>query len=58
VLLVIGVILSMFTAVSVTRALLGVISGRGIRLSARMMGVSKGSTASEKRGSRKAAGAR
>ncbi|MDP8953153.1 MAG: protein translocase subunit SecD [Actinomycetota bacterium] len=59
VLLVIGVILSMFTAVSVTRALLGVISGRGIRLSAGMMGVSKGSiAASERPGSRKAAGAR
>ncbi len=58
-LLVIGVILSMFTAVLVTRALLGVISGRGIiRLSAGMMGVSKGSTPSEKPGSRKAAGAR
>ncbi len=41
VLLVVGVILSMFTAVVVTRALLGVISGRGFHLSAPMMGVSK-----------------
>src|SRR5918998_2021940 len=41
VLLVVGVILSMFTAVAVTRALLGVISGRGFHLSAAMMGVSK-----------------
>ncbi|MBV9452735.1 MAG: protein translocase subunit SecD [Rubrobacter sp.] len=45
VLLAIGVILSMFTAVSVTRALLGVISDRGFHLSARMMGVSKESIA-------------
>jgi preprotein translocase subunit SecD len=41
VLLAIGVILSMFTAISVTRALLGVISERGFHLSAGMMGVSK-----------------
>ena len=41
VLLALGVILSMFTAISVTRALLGVISGRGFHLSASMMGVSK-----------------
>jgi preprotein translocase subunit SecD len=41
VLLAVGVILSMFTAVSVTRALLGVISDRGLHLSAGMMGVSK-----------------
>ena len=41
VLLVVGVILSMFTAVAVTRALLGVFSGRGFHLSAAMMGVSK-----------------
>ena len=43
VLLVVGVILSMFTAVAVTRALLGVISGRGFHLSAPMMGVSRNS---------------
>jgi preprotein translocase subunit SecD len=43
VLLSIGVILSMFTAIVVTRALLGVISGRGFHLSAGMMGVSKAS---------------
>ena len=41
VLLAVGVILSMFTAIAVTRALLGVISGRGTRLSPGMMGVSK-----------------
>jgi preprotein translocase subunit SecD len=41
VLLIVGVILSMFTAVAVTRALLGIISGRGFHLSAPMMGVSK-----------------
>jgi preprotein translocase subunit SecD len=41
VLLSIGVILSMFTAIVVTRALLGVISGRGFHLSPEMMGVSK-----------------
>ena len=41
VLLVIGVILSVFTAVLVTRALLGLLSGRGVQLSPGMMGVSK-----------------
>jgi preprotein translocase subunit SecD len=41
VLLSIGVILSMFTAIVVTRALLAVISGRGFHLSPAMMGVSK-----------------
>ena len=41
VLLSIGVMLSMFTAIVVTRALLGVISGRGFHLSPTMMGVSK-----------------
>jgi preprotein translocase subunit SecD len=59
VLLVIGVILSMFTAIAVTRALLGVISGRGFHLSAGMMGVSKGSIVGPgKQGSKKIAGAR
>ena len=43
VLLVIGVVLSMFTAIVVTRALLGLLSGRGVQLSPAMMGVSKGS---------------
>ncbi len=43
VLLAIGVVLSMFTAIVVTRALLGLLSGRGVHLSAPMMGVSKGS---------------
>jgi preprotein translocase subunit SecD len=41
VLLIIGVVLSMFTAIVVTRALLGVVSSRGFHLSAGMMGVSK-----------------
>ncbi len=41
VLLTIGVILSMFTAVVVTRALLGIVSSRGFHLSPAMMGVSK-----------------
>jgi preprotein translocase subunit SecD len=41
VLLSIGVVLSMFTAIVVTRALLGVISGRGFHLTPGMMGVSK-----------------
>ena len=45
VLLAIGVALSMFTAVLVTQALLGVISSRGFHLSAGMMGVSKKSIA-------------
>lgn len=40
-----GVVLSMFTAVAVTRALLGVVSGRGFGLSAGTMGVSKKSIA-------------
>jgi preprotein translocase subunit SecD len=41
VLLSVGVVLSMFTAIVVTRALLGVISDRGLHLSPEMMGVSK-----------------
>jgi preprotein translocase subunit SecD len=45
VLLTVGVVLSMFTAVVVTRALLGLLSGRGIHLSPGMMGVSKASIA-------------
>lgn len=45
VLLMVGVALSMFTAVLVTRALLGVISSRGFQLSAPMMGVPKASIA-------------
>jgi preprotein translocase subunit SecD len=45
VLLAIGVALSMFTAILVTQALLGVISGRGFHLTAGMMGVSKKSIA-------------
>jgi preprotein translocase subunit SecD len=59
VLLSVGVILSMFTAIAVTRALLGLISGRGIKLSPEMMGVSKGSISGpQKPGSREVAGAR
>ena len=57
VMLAIGVILSMFTAVSVTRALLGVISDRGFHLSAGMMGVSKESIGG-KRPAKETAGAR
>jgi len=41
VLLVIGVVVSMFTAVLVTRALLGLLSDRGVHLPPGMMGVSK-----------------
>lgn len=41
VLLAIGVVLSMFTAIAVTRALLGIISSQGMHLSPTMMGVSK-----------------
>jgi preprotein translocase subunit SecD len=48
VLLVIGVILSMFTAVVVTRALLGLLSGRGVHLSPAMIGVSKTSISAER----------
>jgi preprotein translocase subunit SecD len=47
VLLTVGVTLSMFTAVVVTRALLGLLSGRGIQLSPAMMGVSKKSIGAE-----------
>lgn len=45
VLLSLGVLLSMFTAIVVTRALLGLISSRGFHLSPAMMGVTKGSIA-------------
>src|ERR671914_689669 len=48
VLLAVGVVLSMFTAIAVTRALLGVISDRGFKLSAPMMGVSKKSLEAER----------
>ena len=41
VLLTVGVVLSMFTAIVVTRALLGIISSRGFNVSPAMMGVSK-----------------
>jgi preprotein translocase subunit SecD len=57
VLLAVGVILSMFTAIAVTRALLGVISSRGFHLSAGMMGVSKESIGG-KRPAKETAGAR
>lgn len=39
--LAVGVVLSMFTAVMVTRALLGLLAGRRVRLTPPMMGVSK-----------------
>jgi preprotein translocase subunit SecD len=45
VLLALGVLLSMFTAVVVTRALLGFVSGYGLRVSPAMMGISKKSMA-------------
>jgi len=45
VLLAIGVVLSMFTAIVITRALLGLLSDRGVHLSPALMGVSKGSIA-------------
>ena len=48
VLLVIGVLLSVFTAVLVTRALLGLLSARGVQLSPGMMGVSKRGMSTEK----------
>ncbi|HKH10322.1 MAG TPA: protein translocase subunit SecD [Rubrobacter sp.] len=48
VLLVIGVLLSVFTAVLVTRALLGLLSGRGVQLSPGMMGVSKGDVSTQR----------
>jgi protein-export membrane protein SecD len=43
VLLAIGVVLSMFTAIVITRALLGLLGDRGIHLSPALMGVSKAS---------------
>jgi preprotein translocase subunit SecD len=61
VLLAVGVTLSMFTAVSVTRALLGVVSGRGVKLSPGMTGVSKKSLdegRSAKKAGKAGAGAR
>ena len=48
VLLVIGVLLSVFTAVLVTRALLGLLSARGVQLSPAMMGVSKRGISAER----------
>ena len=45
VLLALGVVLSMFTAIVITRALLGILSDRGIHLSPAFMGVSKASIA-------------
>ncbi|MDP9438017.1 MAG: protein translocase subunit SecD [Actinomycetota bacterium] len=50
VLLVIGVLLSVFTAVLVTRALLGLLSARGVQLSPAMMGVSKRGISAERAG--------
>ena len=48
VLLAIGVVLSMFTAIAVTRALLGLAAGRNVNLTPGMMGVSKGSIRSSR----------
>src|ERR671910_3579398 len=45
VLLALGVVLSMFTAIVITRALLGLLGDRGIHLSPSLMGVSKASMA-------------
>ncbi|HEX5847616.1 MAG TPA: protein translocase subunit SecD [Rubrobacter sp.] len=45
VLLALGVVLSMFTAVVITRALLGLLGDRGIQLSPALMGVTKASMA-------------
>jgi len=45
VLLAIGVVLSMFTAIVITRALLGLLGDRGVHLSPALMGVSKASIA-------------
>jgi len=49
VLLVIGVVVSMFTAIVVTRALLGLLSDRGVHLPPGMMGVSKKSIVGQQR---------
>jgi protein-export membrane protein SecD len=57
VLLIVGVVLSMFTAIAVTRALLGVISDRGFKLSAPLMGVSKKSLEAERPAKASKAGA-
>jgi len=48
VLLALGVLLSMFTAIAVTRALLGVITTRSFHLTPPMMGVSKASIMAER----------
>src|SRR5918993_1128228 len=45
VLLAIGVVLSMFTAIVITRSLLGLLGDRGVHLSPSLMGVSKASIA-------------
>jgi len=45
VLLALGVVLSMFTAIVITRALLGILSDRGFHLSPALIGVSKASMA-------------
>jgi preprotein translocase subunit SecD len=48
VLLAIGVVLSMFTAIAVTRALLGLAADRNVPLTPGMVGVSKGSIESSR----------
>ncbi|WP_119067828.1 protein translocase subunit SecD [Rubrobacter indicoceani] len=50
VLLAIGVLLSMFTAIVVTRALLGILASRGMNISPSMMGVTKRSMERENAG--------
>ena len=43
--LAIGVVLSMFTAIVITRSLLGLLGDRGVQLSPSLMGVTKASIA-------------
>lgn len=52
VLLAIGVLLSMFTAIVVTRALLGILSSRGFHMTTGMMGISKKSLSQAQGGPR------
>jgi len=54
VLLALGVVLSMFTAIVITRALLGLLGDRGIHLSPALMGVSKSSIAATERATQQA----
>jgi preprotein translocase subunit SecD len=54
VLLALGVVLSMFTAIVITRALLGLLGDRGVHLSPALMGVSKSSIAATQRATQQA----